>query len=584
MSTQPMKALVALASFALLGSLVGGGSAPAMASGCTLDLELGPGSSDPGTADNRWLVRSGTDFGKVGKGGCGLDRDYLQTASFSVDTSNSAQRVDDIDDAGTITGFSGVYDGGHWTITLVGDSNRSVFSTVSGTVKKLRLAGELQDTRTGATQPGDEGLGSVANFLLGGTISEVGSTVTIRSSVTGASSGAEIGGLIGFSKGDSLIQYSFYSGKIELALNPVASGASVGGLVGRGQDLLRIRDSYSRAQIEYDETASVKVGGIVGYFAASNPPADNLNVVRTYSAGSFTVGELCALPCDPENTYVDVGGLLGEVNMTYVHFVSSFWLDSTPLAVGKPRGSNSQPPSYNPDNAPVAVKVSEQTLRAISTFQSKGVNGSPNVGDSLPTGDSTPNATPSLSINDYRWAIEPGNVEGFVAQKRVASPALVGETVTFTRAFDRLRWTNSTVPPATYTTRGVSETVTGYPALGRVWEICSNQGVNNGFPVLVWEQRNCPSEGTGGGGTDRNRDRPADTELAAALAAGLSGAELQAFLASGLTLEEWLAQRLAATGTPGEAFRLGVAIAGMLVVVGLGLMVARRRLGAIGGR
>jgi hypothetical protein len=134
-------------------------------------------------------------------------------------------------------------------------------------------------------------------------------------------------------------------------------------------------------------------------------------------------------------------------------------------------------------------------------------------------------------------------------------------------------WTNSTVPTATYSTRGVSETVEGYPALGRVWEICAYE--NNGFPVLVWEDRNCQAEGTGGGGNSA-ADR--------ARAAGLSGAELTAFLASGLTLEQWLAQRLAATGTPGEALGLGVLIAGVLTMVGLGLIVARRRFTWSGAR
>jgi len=100
-----------------------------------------------------------------------------------------------------------------------------------------------------------------------------------------------------------------------------------------------------------------------------------------------------------------------------------------------------------------------------------------------------------------------------------------------------------------------------------VWEICASE--NNGFPVLVWEDRNCQAEGPGGGVTNSGADQ--------ARAAGLSGAELTAFLASGLTLEQWLAQRLAATGTPGEALGLGVVIAGVLTMVGLGLVVARRR-------
>jgi hypothetical protein len=124
----------------------------------------------------------------------------------------------------------------------------------------------------------------------------------------------------------------------------------------------------------------------------------------------------------------------------------------------------------------------------------------------------------------------------------------------------------------------VSETVDGYPDLGRVWEICAFE--NNGFPVLVWEDRNCQAEGPGGGGTGGGVSSSGTDQ---AHASGLSGEELAAFLASGLTLEQWQAQRLAATGTPGEALGLGVLIAGVLTMVGLGLIVARRRLRVLGG-
>lgn len=64
----------------------------------------------------------------------------------------------------------------------------------------------------------------------------------------------------------------------------------------------------------------------------------------------------------------------------------------------------------------------------------------------------------------------------------------------------------------------------------------------------------------------------------------MSGGELAAFLASGAALEQWMAQRLAATGTPQEALGLGVFIAGVLTILGLGLMVARRRFAWGGAR
>jgi hypothetical protein len=549
MTTKPMKALVALASVALLGSLIAGVDSPAFASGCGLTVGVG-------TEVNPWRVSSEADFEKVGTTGCTLASPavtyYRQSASFPINTATADVQVSET--------FAGVYDGDHHTLELTGD--RSPFSRISGTVKKLRLTGSLVATYSGFN---DQALGSLVARLDGGVISEVGSVVNIQ--VSGAGGGLFIGGLVGQSQGsaDGLIQYSFFAG--DLDIEPGDGGADIGGLVGRRGDLW-IRDSYARANIAYGTSGSVNAGGIVG-----DSTSFVVRFIRTYAAGSFEEKSSCGA-CTLRT--FGIGGLLGSsTDARNLTFVSAFWLE--PVGVnavgffGNQGGGRDVQPSRYTSGLPVAVPVSAQTLSTLSTFQSREdatTSGQPSGLANLTVASSTG----TLAEQDYRWAIESADVDTFVAQKRTASPSQNGETETFTRAFDRLLWTNSAVPTATYSTRGVSETVDGYPSLGRVWEICASE--NNGFPVLVWEDRNCQAEGPGGGGTSGGVSSSGTDQ---ARAAGLSGAELTAFLASGLTLEQWLAQRLAATGTPGEALGLGLGIAGVLTMVGLSLLFLRRR-------
>jgi hypothetical protein len=170
-----------------------------------------------------------------------------------------------------------------------------------------------------------------------------------------------------------------------------------------------------------------------------------------------------------------------------------------------------------------------------------------------------------LAEQDYRWAIEAGSVGTFVPS------SYVDESDFLTRAL----FTDTTVEKE-YRVRGAgdlfvhggadSETVTGYPSLGRVWEICANE--NNGFPVLVWEERTCSGGGTASGGNP----------------GGLSDAEYAEFLRSGLTLEQFLARRLAATGAPAEALGQGLVVAALLAAAGLGLILGRRRLKSVNAR
>jgi len=375
-----------------------------------------------------------------------------------------------------------------------------------------------------------------------------------------------VGGIVEDGEAGGLIQYSVFSGSITWeSSNSSANGVRIGGLVGEADSFL-IRDSYSTGSISYKAPSSYsasppEIGGLVG--GVDN--RGDLTILRSYAAG--TIQNSCSAEC----ATLPVGGLIGTAGNTVNSSViqSSYWLTSlSPTAFGTPPkttgdgdGTPTQPSAYS-SGFPVAVGVSADALRTLSTFRTKegAVAGAPG-GSSLPEPGATRLNT-NFSDNDYRWAIEPGNVETFVAQKRTGSPAKIGETVTFTRTFDRVSWATSPVPAATYTTRGVASTlaVGTYPALGRVWEICAQE--NNGFPVLVWEERNCDAGGGGGGNPG-----------------GLSDAEYAEFLKSGLTLKEFLARRLAATGTSDTALGFGGLSAVLLGILGAGLVLLARRQG-----
>jgi len=596
----PVTLTVANSGAFTITSSTGGAAITVYIDTCSLD---GSGiSQDP------WLVGTKGDLSIVGlasttpgENSCLLSGHYRQTANISDFDSRDNHTL-----SSSSLIFTGVYDGDHWRITHKPNSDsfesrRGVFRIVGagGVIKKLRVDGFLKSDTTEVS--------GVVTELRGGSISEVKSTVNIEVK----DSDALIGGIVALSGvADSLIQYSSYVGSIEwYDGGSRVEGPSIGGLVGQAQPdgeddrTLTIRDSYARANITYnsghiDNIAGTYVyaGGLVGVdgevsgsisggtFNRTDRPS-NLQLIRSYAAGSF------ANSCVGDDTVcrtakISTGGLVGHStsNTAGDVYVGNYWLSGVGEraigTIGVISGSSTDPlPAYTTlsgQSVPVAVPVSSPVLRTLSTFQSLESEDDPNQPSGSAdisldyTGDSS-----SLFEADYRWAIEQGNVETFVAQKRTASPAKVGETVTFTRAFDRLLWATSPVPAASYTTRGSTATLAedSYPDLGRVWEICSQE--NNGYPVLVWEERTC-SDGAGGG---RDRNRTTDDPMAAALAAGLTGAELDAFLASGLTLEEWLASRLAATGTPEGAAQLGLLAAGLLSVVGAWFLIwsARRR-------
>jgi hypothetical protein len=255
-----------------------------------------------------------------------------------------------------------------------------------------------------------------------------------------------------------------------------------------------------------------------------------------------------------------VGGLIGRHDSNSTVAVSSFYNGDSgaafAIAFRQPKevGEAADFVGYTGSDLPQAPRVSAANLRILSTFQSSelGTSGLPGGAEIVEaaSGEAVTGDLRAPTAPDYRWAIEQGNKVGFVASEYRAVANFASRTLI------------SPIVSQSYQTRGVVDSnITGYPALGRVWEICANE--NNGFPVLIWEQRDCAAPGG-----DASGGNPG----------GLSDAEYAEFLKSGLTLEQFLARRLAATGAPAETLGQGLMIAALLTAAGIGLIVGRRRL------
>lgn len=231
--------------------------------------------------------------------------------------------------------------------------------------------------------------------------------------------------------------------------------------------------------------------------------------------------------------------------------------------MGRIVDSGPQPLDYttSPDFLPEAPGLSASVLRTLSTYQSRESS----TTSGQPSGDSDLSdlaSTGTLAGQDYRWAIEGGNVQTFV-------PSGYGTPSNF---LTRTRFSDTSIS-LSYRTKGAGDlnvhggsdarTVTGYPPLGRVWEICANS--NNGYPFLVWEELDCSA--SGGGGGDSSGGNPG----------GLSDAEYAEFLRSGLSLADFLARRLAATGPSDAALGLGGLSAVLFGLVGAALVLIARR-------
>jgi filamentous hemagglutinin family protein len=297
----------------------------------------------PGFSARNFTIGSGASFLRV-SGGDGAATPYLLADIYglqgvaSLALGNSYRLAGNIDASGTVnwndgqgfvpiagggSGFSGVFDGGGFTLSnlkidrsLVPGSAAGLFGTVQGgTVRNLSLSG--------GSVTGRANVGALAGEVVSGTIAGVNSSVAVSGqrnvgglvgsnggaitmsassgAVTGvnADGGGAIGGLAGSNASGASIATSYATG--------VVTGARemIGGLVGNNQGALS--QSYATGNV----SGARSIGGLVGLNGGSIDDA--------YASGA--VGR--AGIADPILTQENMGGLVGESTGSVSHVFSS---------------------------------------------------------------------------------------------------------------------------------------------------------------------------------------------------------------------------------------------------------------------
>ncbi|OFA02247.1 heme/hemopexin-binding protein precursor [Janthinobacterium sp. HH107] len=297
----------------------------------------------PGFSARNFTIGSGASFLRVA-GGDGAATPYLLADIYglqgiaSLGLGNSYRLAGNIDASGTAnwndgqgfvpiagsgSGFSGVFDGGGFTLSnlkidrsLVPGLAAGLFGTVQGgTLRNLTLSG--------GSVTGRANVGALAGEVVSGTISGVNSSVAVSGqrnvgglvgsnggaitlsassgAVTGvnADNGGAIGGLAGSNASGASIATSYATG--------VVTGARemIGGLVGNNQGALS--QSYATGNV----TGARSIGGLVGLNGGSIDDA--------YASGA--VGR--AVTADPILSMENMGGLVGESTGSVSHVFSS---------------------------------------------------------------------------------------------------------------------------------------------------------------------------------------------------------------------------------------------------------------------
>ena len=298
----------------------------------------------PGFSAKNFTIGGGASFLRVTGGDGGASSPYLLADIYglqgiaSLGLGNSYRLAGNIDASGTAnwndgqgfvpiagggSGFSGVFDGGGFTLSnlkidrsLASGSAAGLFGTVQGGI--LRNL-----TLSGGSVTGTANVGALAGNLVsgivdgvnssmavsgqrnvGGLVGSNGGAITMSSSsgaVTGvnADNGGAIGGLAGWNASGASIATSYATG--------VVTGARemIGGLVGNNQGALS--QSYATGNV----TGARSIGGLVGLNGGSIDDA--------YASGA--VGRSGS--ADPILVRENMGGLVGESTGSVSHVFSS---------------------------------------------------------------------------------------------------------------------------------------------------------------------------------------------------------------------------------------------------------------------
>ncbi len=221
----------------LWDSLVGGPSAlPAMT--------LREGLEGAGTADDPYLIRTGTDISKIG---------YDPEGYYALANDLNLSGVD-VDQIGISQTFTGVFDGAGYVITgyvAPNDTGMGLFAVNHGTIRNVHVDSDLTSTASTVGMIVDLNYGTVENSWTSGSITGLdlvggiageshGAVLNSYSTADVTATGSYAGGIVALQRGEAALTESVYStGLVQAAVR------NAGGLVSYARDEPTIRTSVS---------------------------------------------------------------------------------------------------------------------------------------------------------------------------------------------------------------------------------------------------------------------------------------------------------------------------------------------------
>ena len=237
----------------------------------------------------------------------------------------------DITLTGTVESFSGTLDGDGHTVTV----SAPMFASLSGTVKNLKLAGEITSDATiqvGALAnvvPASLTLDKVTSDVkltaanasgvggfIGNVVSSVATTVTIRNCINkgAVSAKANVGGFIGYAQNNAsdttvytVIDFDYCVNEGDVKMSTTDSGQGAAGFLGYNGKLTDLQVAYCVNKGDISATGGDY--GIAGILGCGSWAREYQKATITYSAnyGDITI-------TDDENQRGRVAGIVGRWN------------------------------------------------------------------------------------------------------------------------------------------------------------------------------------------------------------------------------------------------------------------------------
>lgn len=223
---------------------------------------LVPFDGGDGTTANPYQVCSKAQLDNV--------RNYL-SSNFIQTTDIDITQADCVSFApiGSVTPYSGTYDGGNYQIknfcyhNTAAASPVGLFSQLTGTIKNVFLVN--------ASVQG--------NLKVGGLIGSTNTATITSSHISGSVSGSgNVGGLVGYA--DTSTITDVYSSS-----SVTNTGANTGGLIGTLRNVSTLLRAFSTGAV----TGAVNyTGGLIGLTTTSNTAVNTLSITDVFATGSVT--------------------------------------------------------------------------------------------------------------------------------------------------------------------------------------------------------------------------------------------------------------------------------------------------------